>query len=334
MYNGKMMVSKLHRRGQAFVVAAICAGWIILGAYSLYAQAMFNESMVTIEQHDHLLLVHQPSAHAIMYCETFDIAESEAVKIFAAETDAVTIIQVTGQKQSVLDGRLFSNGHVILINPNGFRFSVTARFHAAGISICAMDVKDGGAMPVQFGFDNTGGIINNQGQLYAQTISMAAGAVRQAGLLQAREVNLAAFLTDPAQAGSADALHHSGFIGNSGTINCSGLDGGRIMLRGTRIELDGRLLADGQVGNGGSIGCAAEKVLVIQPGSLTSVCAGQNGDGGVISLHSTGYTFLRPDAILRIHGGQQSGKQGQLSISSAAQGDGTISVPEKTLKLK
>jgi filamentous hemagglutinin family protein len=112
----------------------------------------------------------------------FSIGAGDEVEILQPTSTSITLNRVVGVDPSQIFGELFSNGQVVVANPNVIWFGAHARVDVAGIvattnrlsDSAAADFGDGG--PLVFGVNTNSSSIVNQG-----AITVAAGGL--AGLV-------------------------------------------------------------------------------------------------------------------------------------------------------
>jgi len=117
------------------------------------------------------------------------------------------------------------------------------------------------------------------------------------------------------EAGEVKLIAPEGTITNTGTVEASGGEGGRIMMEAARVGQFGTVHADGTAGNGGSVNLTAGDVVAFSSDSLTTANAGPNGNGGEVIAYSPETALFRPDAKIEAKGGSESGDGGFVEVS-------------------
>ncbi|MFC1792338.1 beta strand repeat-containing protein [Planctomycetota bacterium] len=158
------------------------------------------------------------------------------------------------------------------------------------------------------------------GVLNEGTVEAAGGiiALAAAGDIYSQAISNVGSLSTSVEAGKAGQIKltaAAGEVVNTGIIEASGSEGGRIAMEGARVGQFGTIHADGASGDGGSIDLWADEVVALSPGSLTTVNAGTNGDGGEVIAYSPDSALFWPDAKIEAKGGSMSGNGGFVEVS-------------------
>lgn len=143
--------------------------------------------------------VTQSTNRGIINWKSFNIGSNEHVNFNQPSSSSVTLNRVTGGSPSEILGRLSSNGHIWLVNPNGVFFGSEAKVDVAGLVATTHDIKNSDFMAGRYVFQSDGqppGIIENQGRITAADaglVAFVAPGVVNHGVINARlgEVTLA-----------------------------------------------------------------------------------------------------------------------------------------------
>ncbi len=189
---------------------------------------------------------------------------------------------------------------------------VTMQLDSSGLVSFAVDEATAAA---HAGVENTGEIIANGGRVL-MTAKVADGlvatAVNNEGVVRA---------TGIAEADGQIFLRAAGGnIVNSGTLDASGPNGGRIVVQSSEdvdIKSGAVITAAGQgSGNGGTVKLVGEQSLTVDAGALVDARGGANdGTGGTIELSAHA-------GVLSVDGDVQAGAGGEVIIDPARLGIG------------
>ena len=73
----------------------------------------------------------------IRHAHGFDVRLGETVRFLQPGTDSIVINQILSNGPSLIDGNVFGNGKVVLVNPEGFVFGQTAVLEASRLQVIA-----------------------------------------------------------------------------------------------------------------------------------------------------------------------------------------------------
>ena len=85
-------------------------------------------------------MVIESGKHAIIHWDSFSIDQQEAVRFLQQDAKSAVLNRVTGLSQSSIDGLLFSNGQVFLINPNGVLIGPNGKIVTSGFLGSTLDL--------------------------------------------------------------------------------------------------------------------------------------------------------------------------------------------------
>ncbi len=138
------------------------------------------------------LIVVQQSGKAIVNYGSFNIGGSETVRFIQPGSSAAILNRVTGGGASSIDGNLFANGRVYLINPNGILFGGGANVNVGSLVASAMNMSDGDFLSGNLFFSGGGGSVINNGSISAGRVYLVGGHVENNGRIGGGKVVLAA----------------------------------------------------------------------------------------------------------------------------------------------
>lgn len=95
-----------------------------------------------VSQNGREMTIRQDSGRLAMDWTNFNVGKDETVRFQQPGKDALALNRVTGNQQSVIDGSLLSNGHVLLVNPNGVVIGKNASIDVGGLVASTAHVKD------------------------------------------------------------------------------------------------------------------------------------------------------------------------------------------------
>ncbi len=218
--------------------------------------------------------VTQQSNSAIINWNTFNIGAGETTRIIQPSASSVELDRVTGGLgPSQIFGALFSNGHVFVVNADGFLFGPGAKIDAAGFLATTSNISNSDFMAGRYNFaipGNPAASIVNQGTITAQSAGFAAlvapgvrntGTITawlgQVGLASANTFALDLYGDRLIQLNVGDAISSQvidvstgqplkSLVGNEGTIKANG---GRVEL----TAVAARQVVDSVINNSGVI---------------------------------------------------------------------------------
>ncbi|HWN50183.1 MAG TPA: filamentous hemagglutinin N-terminal domain-containing protein, partial [Xanthobacteraceae bacterium] len=136
--------------------------------------------------------VTQSSQNAVINWNTFNIGSGDKTNINMPSASAVGLERVTGNLgPSTIDGSLWSNGILFLVNPNGILFGQGAQVNVGGLLATTHDIKDNDFMAGRYNFNipgNPTASVVNQGTITAAQggfAALVAPGVRNSGIIEA-----------------------------------------------------------------------------------------------------------------------------------------------------
>lgn len=126
-------------------LALLVMSALSLGASSVDAMpegGVIRSSEGAVSQNGREMTIRQDSGRLAMDWTNFNVGKDETVRFQQPGKDALALNRVTGNQQSVIDGSLLSNGHVLLVNPNGVVIGKNASIDVGGLVASTAHVKD------------------------------------------------------------------------------------------------------------------------------------------------------------------------------------------------
>ena len=126
-------------------LALLVLSALSLGASSVDAMpegGVVRSGSGSVTQNGKEMTIRQDSGRLAMDWTGFSVGKDETVRFQQPGKDALALNRVTGNQQSVIDGSLLSNGHVLLVNPNGVVIGKNASIDVGGLVASTARVKD------------------------------------------------------------------------------------------------------------------------------------------------------------------------------------------------
>ncbi len=175
-------------------LALLVMSALSLGASSVDAMpegGVIRSGEGAASQNGREMTIRQDSGRLAMDWTNFNVGKDETVRFQQPGKDALALNRVTGNQQSVIDGSLLSNGHVLLVNPNGVVIGKNASIDVGGLVASTAHVKDN--FMKEFGNStgsfNLGGVSNgkiiNEGTINAEggLVALHAAKVENSGTI-------------------------------------------------------------------------------------------------------------------------------------------------------
>ncbi len=310
-------------------------------------------------------LINQQSNRLVIDWTSFNIASNETVQFDQPSVSAMALNRILDQNPSQIFGSIIANGQVYLLNPNGIIFGKTAIVNVGGLFATGLNISNSDFMSGNLKFaapdGQDGGYIVNHGVLQAAdggSINLIGSSVLNDGIIIANlgQVNLAAgsavtvdfngdglmqfqvtgaVLHKMVNAQTGAAITNAGKIeANGGTVVMTAAVAEQVLMQA--VNNSGIVQAAGIQNKSGHIYLTGSGGDVINSGTLNASSA--SGNGGSITLQSTGTTELRGNASVNAASavstggsiqilGNQVGVLDRASVNaSGAHGGGTILV--------
>ena len=126
-------------------LALLVMSALSLGASSVDAMpegGVIRSGEGAVSQNGREMTIRQDSGRLAMDWTNFNVGKDETVRFQQPGKDALALNRVTGNQQSLIDGSLLSNGHVLLVNPNGVVIGKNASIDVGGLVASTAHVKD------------------------------------------------------------------------------------------------------------------------------------------------------------------------------------------------
>lgn len=176
-------------------LALLVMSALSLGASSVDAMpesGVIRSGEGAVTQNGKEMTIRQDSGRLAMDWTNFNVGKDETVRFQQPGKDALALNRVTGNQQSLIDGSLLSNGHVLLVNPNGVVIGKNASIDVGGLVASTAHVKDN--FMKEFGNStgsfNLGGVsdgkIINEGTINAEggLVALHAAKVENSGTIK------------------------------------------------------------------------------------------------------------------------------------------------------
>lgn len=176
-------------------LALLVMSALSLGASSVDAMpegGVIRSGEGAVSQNGREMTIRQDSGRLAMDWTNFNVGKDETVRFQQPGKDALALNRVTGNQQSLIDGSLLSNGHVLLVNPNGVVIGKNASIDVGGLVASTAHVKDN--FMKEFGNStgafNLGGVsdgkIINEGTINAEggLVALHAAKVENSGTIK------------------------------------------------------------------------------------------------------------------------------------------------------
>ncbi|RCS58651.1 filamentous hemagglutinin N-terminal domain-containing protein [Parvibium lacunae] len=105
------------------------------GAQVVHGNVGFSQNGTTLN-------IHSQSPLSIINWQNFNIGAGERVNIYQGSAGDLSVNRVVGASRSMIDGALWSNGRVLLINPNGLTISQGGSIDVASFTASTLNQSD------------------------------------------------------------------------------------------------------------------------------------------------------------------------------------------------
>src|SRR6266567_1195411 len=138
------------------------------------------------------LAITQSSQKALINWQSFSIEAGASVTFKQPNSAAITLNRVVGTDDSTINGNLFANGQVWLINGNGILFGKESRINVGGLIATTSDMRDADFLAGKYEFGiashNPNAAVVNQGSITAASggsVVLAGARVVNDGVIEA-----------------------------------------------------------------------------------------------------------------------------------------------------
>lgn len=278
---------------------------LVMSALSLGASsvdAMPEDGVVrsgsgSVTQNGKEMTIRQDSGRLAMDWTGFSVGKDETVRFQQPGKDALALNRVTGNQQSVIDGSLLSNGHVLLVNPNGVVIGKNASIDVGGLVASTAQVKDN----------------------FMKEFGNSTGAFSLGGVSDGKIINEGTIKAE----GGLVALH-AAKVENSGTISNTG--GSAVLAAADTLTLtpdaDGKLnfTVDGKAAEASAL----NKGAITADGGTIVMTADSASDVMSTVVNNSG--TLQARTLRKNEKGQillEGGDEGQVEVSGTLDASGT-----------
>lgn len=250
------------------------------------------------------LTINQLSNRGIIEWSSFSIDTGETTRFNQPSSTAATLNRVTGASPSNINGNLFANGRVFLLNPNGILIGMNGVIDVGGFTASTLDVSDaeflaGGDMsfvgPSQATVVNLGSISAADGDVFLIAASVLnQGSISApngtAGLAAGNDVLIKGSGHERVFVRGASGGTKPNGVLNEGTVEANVAElkahGGNIY--GMAVRNDGRVAATGVSQEGGQIFLRAGGGRVQSTGQLVAKRPTESTGGDIVVDAGTG----------------------------------------------
>ena len=281
-------------------LALLVMSALSLGASSVDAMpegGVVRSGSGSVTQNGKEMTIRQDSGRMAMDWTGFSVGKDETVRFQQPGKDALALNRVTGNQQSVIDGSLLSNGHVLLVNPNGVVIGKNASIDVGGLVASTAQVKDN----------------------FMKEFGNSTGAFSLGGVSDGKIINEGTIKAE----GGLVALH-AAKVENSGTISNTG--GSAVLAAADTLTLtpdaDGKLnfTVDGKAAEASAL----NKGAITADGGTIVMTADSASDVMSTVVNNSG--TLQARTLRKNEKGQillEGGDKGQVEVSGTLDASGT-----------
>lgn len=281
-------------------LALLVMSALSLGASSVDAMpegGVVRSGSGSVTQNGKEMTIRQDSGRLAMDWTGFSVGKDETVRFQQPGKDALALNRVTGNQQSFIDGSLLSNGHVLLVNPNGVVIGKNASIDVGGLVASTAQVKDN----------------------FMKEFGNSTGAFRLGGISDGKIINEGTIQAE----GGLVALH-AAKVENSGTISNTG--GSAVLAAADTLTLtpdaDGKLnfTVDGKAAEASAL----NKGAITADGGTIVMTADSASDVMSTVVNNSG--TLQARTLRKNEKGQillEGGDKGQVEVSGTLDASGT-----------
>lgn len=281
-------------------LALLVMSALSLGASSVDAMpegGVVRSGSGSVTQNGKEMTIRQDSGRLAMDWTGFSVGKDETVRFQQPGKDALALNRVTGNQQSVIDGSLLSNGHVLLVNPNGVVIGKNASIDVGGLVASTAQVKDN----------------------FMKEFGNSTGAFSLGGVSDGKIINEGTI-----KAGGGLVALHAAKVENSGTISNTG--GSAVLAAADTLTLtpdaDGKLnfTVDGKAAEASAL----NKGAITADGGTIVMTADSASDVMSTVVNNSG--TLQARTLRKNEKGQillEGGDKGQVEVSGTLDASGT-----------
>ena len=225
-------------------------GAVLVGLFGGAVQAMPQDGSVqsgaaNITENGKNMVIDQKTDRLAIDWKSFDIARDEAVRFNQPGLDSIALNRITGGFASHIDGSLFANGNIFLVNPNGVLFGHGARVDVGGLVASTAELTNAqmadfanGKSPFSLALGASTAPIINEGEIRAQggLVALHAATVENKGTItnEGGKIALAAAKEIDLSADEANKINFrvDGKLANAKVLNTGALsaDSGYVLM--------------------------------------------------------------------------------------------------------
>jgi filamentous hemagglutinin family protein len=254
---------------------------------------------------------------AIINWQTFSIGQGQTVQFIQPGATSTVLNRVVTATPSIIDGNLFANGRVFLVNPAGVMFGQNAVVNVGGLVAGAASMSDSDFLSGDIRFTNAQGTVVNNGQIKGGEAVLFGRNVENNGLIVAEQGTVMLMAGDDMFVGKVDGQVFAKVSSkpDNGTDKPGVSNTGVIDARGGSVRMAATDVFGQAVWNSGTVrasdvtieaqrtGHGHEDSTVIVSGTIDATNAA--GKGGNVSI--TGTRVLIDDADINASGSQGGG---------------------------
>lgn len=285
------------KRGRRLVVTALVL--ICLAPFEVESQvndlAFTHGSGTVTGSGINNITIHQHGPTLIGQANQFNIVQGQTVQLLQPAGGAA-LIRIFDNNASTINGNLFANSILFLLNPNGVLFGPTAQVNVGGLVASTLHMSDAdflagayrfGGASTHFGFAETSltGMVRNEGQitagpfgayLFAHNVQNA-GIIRSDGGHIALAAGASAYLSNRSD-GRGLFVEVTAPTGQATNLNDLVADGGQVSLFGRVVNQSGLIQANSVVRRNGRVELVATENVTLAATSRT------HADGGSVNV--------------------------------------------------
>jgi filamentous hemagglutinin family protein len=301
------------RRGRRLVVTALVL--ICLAPFEAESQvnglAITNGPGTVTGSGINNITIHQHGPTLIGQANQFNIVQGQTVQLLQPAGGAA-LIRIFDNNASTINGNLFANSILFLLNPNGVLFGPTAQVNVGGLVASTLHISDAdflagayrfGGASTHFGFAETSltGMVRNEGQitagpfgayLFAHNVENA-GIIRSDGGHIALAAGASAYLSNRSD-GRGLFVEVTAPTGQATNLNDLVADGGQVSLFGRVVNQSGLIQANSAVRRNGRVELVATENVTLAATSRT------HADGGSVNVSAPAISHagtIRADTV-------------------------------------
>lgn len=265
---------------------------------------------------------------SIIHYQGFNIAHGEQVQFIQPDGTSRVLNRIQGALPTQIDGKLFANGQIYLMNPAGVIFGAQAIVNVGKLFAGAARISDSDFLSKKDAFYDLHGTVINQGLLKGEEIHLIGKEVENHGTIEGSYSTLLSgksvlighpdggcFVSvEPSEEGS-EMIGASDFVGlaiwNSGQIAAK-----EVHIEGDRVLVQGSIVANGD--KGGNVRLLGNWID-LKEGQISAV--GDTGGGTVL----VGGDYQGKGDLRKSHFTSMDGNS-VIDVSAKSQGDGGTAI--------